>query len=211
MHVLLFDFDGVIVDSAAAIIKLFQFFHTTYGTPNCKDTFDLQKFYHRNVYDYFIAHGLARDKVPLMIHDTEVFLKRHNHRIPFFRGMPLALIELSKSNIIYIISSGHGTIIKEKLAEHALLPFVREILGAEIAARKTDKINIIKKRYPDAIITYIGDTVGDILEGKQAGVSTVAVTWGYHPKELLATQQPDVLCDKPSELVFLLKHKKLAL
>lgn len=48
---------------------------------------------------------------------------------------------------------------------------------------------------------YIGDTVGDILEAKQAGVKTVAVTWGWHTKEQLSVANPDSLIDSPEELL----------
>ena len=33
---------------------------------------------------------------------------------------------------------------------------------------------------------YVGDTVGDIVEGKESGVGTIAVTWGWQRLEALA-------------------------
>jgi len=50
-------------------------------------------------------------------------------------------------------------------------------------------------------IYYIGDTTGDIKEGKEAGVKTVGVTWGWHSKALLAASRPDYLFDTPEDLL----------
>jgi phosphoglycolate phosphatase len=48
---------------------------------------------------------------------------------------------------------------------------------------------------------YIGDTTGDILEAREAGVQTVAVTWGWHSREKLVAVHPDFLVDRPEELL----------
>ena len=49
----------------------------------------------------------------------------------------------------------------------------------------------------------IGDTVGDIRAGKEAGVRTAAVTWGYQQRDLLSKEVPDRLLDQPKELLAL--------
>ena len=50
-------------------------------------------------------------------------------------------------------------------------------------------------------IYYVGDTTGDIKEGKQAGIKTVGVTWGWHSKEKMAAAGPNYLVDHPRELL----------
>lgn len=42
---------------------------------------------------------------------------------------------------------------------------------------------------------------GDVREAREAGVRTVAVTWGWHPRERLERACPDVLIDKPEDLL----------
>jgi phosphoglycolate phosphatase len=48
---------------------------------------------------------------------------------------------------------------------------------------------------------YIGDTVGDILEAKGAGVRSIAVTWGWHNRDRLVKAAPDYLVETPNELL----------
>lgn len=53
----------------------------------------------------------------------------------------------------------------------------------------------------------VGDTVFDIIMGKNAGVKTCGVTYGNHPREKLLTSNPDWLVDDFSQLSTLLLHK----
>ena len=46
-------------------------------------------------------------------------------------------------------------------------------------------------RYRDLPAYYVGDTKGDMIEGKKAGAVTVAVTWGWHTADNLAEASPD--------------------
>jgi pyrophosphatase PpaX len=47
---------------------------------------------------------------------------------------------------------------------------------------------------------YIGDSIYDILTGKNAGAATIGVTWGIAAKEDLKKQRPDFLVDSWEEL-----------
>jgi len=72
-----------------------------------------------------------------------------------------------------------------------------------LCSAKKEKILYAAKKYNVVLqdIYYIGDTTGDIKEGKQAGVKTVGVTWGWHSKEKMAAAEPDYLFDNPQELL----------
>jgi phosphoglycolate phosphatase len=51
---------------------------------------------------------------------------------------------------------------------------------------------------------FVGDTVGDMLEGRAAGVGTIAVGWGWHTVAQLAGAAPDHLVGEPADLLTLL-------
>ena len=48
---------------------------------------------------------------------------------------------------------------------------------------------------------YVCDTAGDVREAREAGVKTVAVTWGWHPRSRLERARPDVIVDDPKKLL----------
>ena len=50
----------------------------------------------------------------------------------------------------------------------------------------------------------VGDTLYDIRAAKEAGVFSVGITTGYHPREKLAAESPDALVDSLTELAELL-------
>jgi len=54
---------------------------------------------------------------------------------------------------------------------------------------------------PPAEAVYIGDSIYDIMTGKNAGTATIGVTWGIAAKKDLANQHPDFLVDTWEELI----------
>ena len=48
---------------------------------------------------------------------------------------------------------------------------------------------------------YIGDSEVDIRTAKNAGLTSVGVTWGYRRKEDLEAENADFLIDRPDELI----------
>lgn len=52
---------------------------------------------------------------------------------------------------------------------------------------------------PDEVI-YCGDSDVDMQTGKNAGVKTIGVTWGFRSREELAAYSPCLLADNPEEI-----------
>jgi len=89
----------------------------------------------------------------------------------------------------------------DRLAEHGVRG-VAEVLGGEQEASKTRKIRSVRRRFGDEMPAwYVGDTVGDVLEARAAGVGTVSVVWGWHGVERLRRVKPDRMAHAPSDLL----------
>ncbi len=56
-----------------------------------------------------------------------------------------------------------------------------------------------------ADVLFVGDTTGDILTARNAGMTSVVVTWGYRDRDQLATAEPAHWIDEPSQLAALLQ------
>jgi len=79
------------------------------------------------------------------------------------------------------------------------------VLGNEVAGSKVEKIGLARRRYGDGDGSwYVGDTVGDIDEARDAGACTVAAAWGWHSRERLARARPDHIAATPADLLTLL-------
>ena len=53
---------------------------------------------------------------------------------------------------------------------------------------------------------FIGDSEVDVLTGKNAGMKTVAVSWGFRDRKILEEACPDVIIDSRAELLDFFKN-----
>jgi phosphoglycolate phosphatase len=104
---------------------------------------------------------------------------------------------------LIVISSNDSPTIQEALRLYNFNGIFQEILGSDFMFSKKEKILYAAKKYQTTLqdIYYIGDTTGDIKEGKQARIKTVGITWGWHSREKMAAAKPDYLFDTPQELL----------
>ena len=97
-----------------------------------------------------------------------------------------------------LLFSAYTNIIEKQLLPHT----VHRIPYTFNYKPDPDSIQYILNQYDvnakHAVI--IGDSVNDILAGKNAGVITCAVTYGYSIKSALYSLDPDIVIEKPIEL-----------
>jgi phosphoglycolate phosphatase len=122
-------------------------------------------------------------------------------------GLQPVLEKLSRYDPLMIISSNDSSTIRKLLQRIHWESYFMEILGADYLYSKRVKISIaMQKASADPDRTYyIGDTVGDVKEARAAGVKSVVVSWGWHSKQRLAMAGPDIIIDRPEELLDLEK------
>jgi HAD superfamily hydrolase (TIGR01509 family) len=102
------------------------------------------------------------------------------------------LLELSKTHELFIVTSGGNKNISDYLKNNGIAKIFKEVLGLESHRSKVDKFNYIFKKHslaPDDCI-FVTDTLGDILEANELGIKTIAVDFGYHPRETLEKGRP---------------------
>lgn len=65
-------------------------------------------------------------------------------------------------------------------------------------------INILGAKKVDCV--FIGDTNVDIRTGKNAGITTIGVLWGFRDRAELAEAGADYIIEKPSEILDILRR-----
>jgi len=197
----LFDFDGVIVDSLELYEEMTRRCFEKIGKPITKNREDFLNLFDDNFYEAIRKRGIDADEfnsaAALVIPNID-----YGKVVPFEGLMPV-LRELEKNNILLIISSNSSYAIRLILSKYNFDSCFDDILGADFMVSKVDKIFHAMEKWeiPKDRTCFIGDTTGDIKEGKEAGVKTVAVTWGWHTKERLQQVRPDYVIDNPHELI----------
>ena len=197
----LFDFDGVLADSldlyAEAVARCLE----RIGTPIVKTREDYLMLFDGNFYESMAARGVdltafskaAKEIMPGIDYDA---------MLPF-EGLIPVLESLKRDHRLVVISSNGSKTIHHMLERFGFDPYFEEILGSDFLTSKKEKIAHALAKYgiPAGRAYYIGDTTGDIVEARAAGVRTVAVTWGWHSRERLVAARPDFLVDTPEGLL----------
>lgn len=193
---LLFDFDGVIVDSFSIAYEVKKII--------CPDVTeeDIRRAFEGNINDNLFTANYHNDKCR---HDIEFFteyIPRMKSGVKPFPGIDTVIKNLARSYKLIIISSTISAPIKEILEKFGLASYFTEIMGNDVHKSKIEKIKMVFAKYGvnSSNCVFITDTLGDLREASHTGVKAIAVDWGFHPRETLLKGEPFVIVDKPNQL-----------
>lgn len=199
---IMLDFDGVIADSLDATCVAMTRALEAHGLGHLASQ---EAMLEALMWNYF--EGLRRAGIPMpashAIDDAFAEITSTGEVRPY-PGIPEAICQLAERHCVLIVTSNRTNIVADFLSLWAI-DGVCEVLGGDHDASKVRKIRAASHRYDLAGDTwFVGDTVGDIREGKQAGVRTVAAGWGWHSVELLRKEAPEHIAGAPGDLLSLL-------
>lgn len=201
---LLFDFDGAIVDSLDFYEEAIRLCFEKIGQPFAKTRADFLELFDDN---FYVSLRKKNINIDTYMQAAEEVLARSNYAlIKPIAGLLPVLAKLQAENILVIISSSGSSEIRAILDRLHITAYFHDILGSDAGFSKKEKIRFALARYKvgDDQAFYIGDTTGDIKEAKAVGIRTIAVTWGWHSRERLATLAPDWILDQPRDLLAVL-------
>lgn len=193
----LFDFDGVIADSFAQAMDTAKIY--------CKHKTDesYRKQYEGNVWDEDLSLKVGDHSE--CQHDLkwfETFVPMFEERGALFAGMDTVVRHLAQQHRMVIISSSVKSAIEGFLKRHDLADCFEEILDSDVHRSKTVKIGMVFDTYGigPADCVMITDSRGDILEAREKGVDSIAVTWGYNRRAALEPGNPWRIIELPDEI-----------
>lgn len=203
---IVFDWDGTIVDSAAIIVHAIQKACADLSLPVPSDTDS------RYIIGLGLADALAHVAPTLPVADYPKLSARYRAHylrrdapIPLFAGIPELLDGLVERGHRLCIATGKS----RRGLDEALLE--AGIVHRFCATRCADEG--LPKPHPDMLqrlldttgtdarsALMIGDTTHDLLLAANAGVDGVGVTYGAHPHDALAREPHRALVDSVGEL-----------
>ncbi|PIR89460.1 MAG: hypothetical protein COU07_00985 [Candidatus Harrisonbacteria bacterium CG10_big_fil_rev_8_21_14_0_10_40_38] len=179
--IVLFDFDGVIVDTCDLSFEISNGFRPTLSKNEYLTWFE------GSIYDR-PKHKNRKD-------ENEDFFKIYNPRL--METYPISGIEdvlgsLHKKYLLVVVSSTISSSIEEYLSKFNLLQYFDKVFGSDVHKSKVEKINMVFSEYGvgsgDCI--FVTDTLGDMREAEHTGVNAIGVSWGIHPVETLQRGNP---------------------
>lgn len=199
----MFDYDGVIVNSLELFTANFIAACQEFDFREIKTTQDAVALFDGNIYSVMAARGLTAQTIDQVLMSYEARQNRHLDEVELFPGISEALSRIAGQNMVFIITSNLSRATTRVLRNKGINYF-EDVIGAEQEKSKLKKIMSTMAIYPGLPAYYVGDTKGDMLEGKQAGAVTIGVTWGWHSAQKLMEGKPDFLVNTPEELAGIL-------
>ena len=200
-ELVMFDFDGVIVDSFDVFSGAFLEACAAVGVRSISSPDDLLAIMEDNFYASMRDRGVADADTAEVLRRLTRALVNARHWLQPFPLMPQVLAELGEARTVVVVTSSPAVVVDGWLRRHRV-EGVSEVAGAETARSKVEKIGGLTARFPgQEVFWYVGDTAGDMREARDAGVTPVGVGWGWHEPELLVAAGAERIAATPAELI----------
>ena len=212
IQLIIFDLDGTLIDSRIDITNALNYALAPYpfAQLSVEDTVKM------------IGEGITR-LIEKLVGERDTSMKADvtarfltyytQHLLDYTKEYPEVRDTLEKLNSYQkaVISNKKESLSRRVLDGLGLLHYFSVIIGSDTTSeRKPSPVPILKVlselhvRPGEAVI--VGDSNYDVDAGKAAGITTVAVTYGYRPREVIA--HADYLIDRMTDLVPLLRGIK---
>lgn len=202
IKIIIFDFDGTLADSVSMICKMVN--EMTQRDLNQKE---LRKISKKGFLKIAKKLDISIWRFPFFIIKIKSRLKQKVSAISPFPGIVKLLFSLNKFGYqIAIMTNNRADIVKSFL-ENNNLDFITWVSGTTFAFNKAKRLEKIlkKKKIKPVEAIYVGDQAGDITAAKEAGIISLAVTWGFDSKDSLMRKCPDFIASEPNDILRYLK------
>jgi len=200
MKLILFDFDGVLVDTLGITYSM---------DVEMNQHLSLEE--HKSFFGGNIHNAVRKNGAPINYssdYDKIYRIKTREVKVP--DKLKELVKKLSKEYNLVIVSSTPSTTIREILEREGIASYFNDFFGSDVHKSKVIKIKMLLEKYkvPPEEAVYITDTTGDIMEARECGVKSIAVTWGFHDEKTLLKANPEKIISNPGDLVKAVKEIK---
>ncbi|MFH1390551.1 MAG: HAD-IA family hydrolase [Candidatus Margulisiibacteriota bacterium] len=205
IDLLLFDFDGTLTNSLPTAVKAIQLMLKELNLPD-KTIEEINP--HIGFGETALVSGSIGSRDPALVEKAKESYFRHARELaeeislyPHIRDV----LEFFKDKKMIIVSNKRDMLIRHILRLQNLAHYFSSVLGGDSAScLKPDPCAILEKlgkyQVEKSKAILVGDMTIDVETGKNAGIHTCAVTYGFDDKAKLAAAKPDFLIDDLLEL-----------
>jgi HAD superfamily hydrolase (TIGR01549 family) len=210
IKLIIFDYDGVIVDSFANVYDVYKIIFKKLNKECPKSLEEFRQIYGTSSSECYGHLNLSEQE---RTKGNEIFkeeiLKKEP---PLFQGIAEVIQQLNKNLRLALISSNYEGEVKQKLEKKNLIDFFDIIVARTNSKERFTKTDAIKKEIENSglnqeEILLIGDRNLDFIEGSRAGLKNILLVdygWGYHLEEMPGYEQKAIV-KSPIEIIEAIK------
>ena len=203
----IFDFDGTIADTLIFYFNLLN---------RLADKYNFEKInpekidYYRSLNSHEIIEMLKIPviRLPFFIYEARKLLTKEIEQIKPFPGIKETIAAFKDQDILLGIITSNSVKNVQVFLKRFDFPhfdFVFSSLRIWEKSRTLKKVLNHNKLDPDSVF-YIGDETRDIEAAHDAGVKSIAVTWGYNSESILKSYSPEHLVSNTQNLKTLIER-----
>ena len=201
MALVIFDYDGVLADTLDDLIRFGQEACNRLGVNHVVTKDDLSNLEVMS----FATFGRACEVPEHLIDEfvtisLNLFAEKESPPA-IFDELIEVISHLSARHKIAIVTTNSSQNVHAFLAKHGLANLVHAIYGVDTPGSKAQKISLARERFREQSVFMIGDALSDIRAAKEAGVTSIAVTWGHQRLEILLRGKPDYMVESPRQVI----------
>jgi len=197
MKLVIFDFDGVLVDTLLMCYEITKEANEgmSMETFRSVSSYNIPDFFKNNSNIKYHPHFYER-------YETET----RELKIP--DSIKNLIKDLSHGYKLAIVTSTPSRLVLKILQQAEVDQYFSDILGRDIHTSKVTKNKMLLEKYKISVAeaVYVTDTTGDIKEARECNISSIAVTWGFHEEKTLKKANPAKVVNTPSELISAIKE-----
>jgi phosphoglycolate phosphatase len=199
---IIFDFDGTIADTLSAIVGLVND-HAHEFNIKPLDDHDVEELRGMSNVEIIKKFKVPLVKVPYLVLKAQKELNQRIDQMKLFPGIRELVLDLSSIGFrLGILTSNSRENVKKFLRAQQLDVF--DFIHAEqnFFGKNWALLHLLKKynlRKDEAI--YVGDEVRDIEACHKVGMPVIAVSWGFHRKNILEAKHPTFLVSSAAEIM----------
>jgi len=197
--VIVFDFDGTLVDTFTLALTIFN--HVTRRGPMPdEDISRLRGLSARELMSELHVHFW---QIPLLGFRTRRLIAKRLNSIELIPGIEDTVRELSKRYHLFILTSNTASNVRNVLQRFGIADQFVGIYGSAGILHKEHSLRrlLAQNQLKPANVWYVGDEARDVEAAHHVGMPVVAVSWGFNNIAALERHHPDKLVFSPDELV----------
>jgi len=209
--IIVFDWDGTLMDSAAAIVLAIQSASRDLGIPEPSEE-EARHVIGLGLHEalHYLAPNMPASWYPKMAERYRYHYFSGDHDIALFAGVKELLTELQQAGFILAVATGKTRVgLDRAMAHFGLADYFAATRTAGECPSKPHPAMLLElmeelSATPDRVV-MIGDTTHDLQMAASAGCRGIGVTYGAHPKSALLAANPIFCVDSVQELAEILQ------